>query len=101
MATVATPSRNSAAIDGREDHRADRAGDECQRKDRKGIESAGQRIEIGEDELRKHQHRSDRIDEEVKELGGPADDDANGDLARVNRSVAIRVQKACVPFDRR
>ena len=76
------------AVDRDENDSADRPRDEGEREDRERIERAAQRIDLGENQPRKHQHRGDRIDEEVEELRGAADDDADRDLARVKLVVA-------------
>src|SRR5271167_2249275 len=48
--------------------------------------------------LREDQHRSDGIDEEIEEFRGPADDDADRDLARID---LIMIMRASTPDRRR
>ncbi len=60
----------------------DRPRDEGQGEDRERVQRTRQRIDIREDELRKHEDRGDRVDEEVEELRRAPDDHPNGDVAR-------------------
>jgi len=85
------------AVDRREDHRSGGPGDKGERKDRERPERAFERIEIGEDQLGKDQHRGDGIDEKVEEFGCAPDDHANRDLARPHR-MAIVVDRAGIAF---
>jgi hypothetical protein len=76
------------AIDPHEHRRAERPRDEGEREQAERIERARHRIDEREQQRREDQHRCDRIDEEIEELAGAADDDADGDLARRDAMVA-------------
>jgi hypothetical protein len=72
---------------------ADRPRDKCERKDRKGVQCAFEPVREREEHRREHQHRSDRVDEEVEIFGGAADDHADGDVAgamAVSRALMLR-----------
>jgi hypothetical protein len=56
------------AVDRGEDHRADGTRDEGKREDCEGPERPLQRIELRKNQLREHEHRCDRIDEEVEKF---------------------------------
>jgi hypothetical protein len=73
-----------------------------EREDREGIERAGQLVDERKHQTRKYDHRRDRIDEEIEELGGAPDDDADGDLAglglpvsRLNRVAVSHCRGLC------
>ena len=86
-------------VDGDEQGRAERAGQEGQGEDREGQQRAADRPGEREDQLRKHDHGSDGVDEEVKELRRPANDHADGDFAGVHLAV-IGVEGCGVAFQR-
>ncbi len=86
-----------ASVDGDEQGRAERPGDEGHGEDGEGQQRPAQRPRIGKHQLRKHHDRGDGVDEEVEKLGRPTDDDADGDFARVDFAVS-RVDPAGVPF---
>ena len=74
-------------VNAQEDQRADWARNKCQREDGKGVNGPGEPIDIGKDNAWKHQHRRDRIDEEIEKFRSPSDDHADRNLAR--RDVAM------------
>ena len=87
MATVevpssisATPSFSSAsvgAIDGREDHGAERTGQERQREDRERVQRSRQSIHVGKHEPGKDDDRRNSVDKKVEGLGCASDDHAD------------------------
>jgi len=87
-------------IDGDEDDRADRAGDERQREHRERIDRPLQPVDIREHQRREHEHRGDRVHEEVEEFGRAADDHADRDHARRDMLAAL-VEIASIVFEAR
>src|SRR3546814_6620385 len=77
------------AVDGGEDDGADGPRPKGEREDGEGPERAGERVEVRKDELGKHQHRGDGIDEEIEEFGGAADDDPDRDLGGRDRMAVV------------
>ena len=71
-------------VDGHEDDRPDRPGDEGQREHGKGVECCRQRIREGKVNLGEDHHGGDGEYEEVEVFRRATDDDSDGDLARSN-----------------
>src|SRR3546814_11092472 len=88
------------AIDPQEEQRTQRPGEEREREHGERQERSRQRIDERKDISREHQHRCDRIDEEVEELRRPPDDDADRDLARGDLRLP-GVDRTAVAFERR
>src|SRR3546814_7713271 len=88
------------AIDPHEDQRTQRPREEREREHGERQERSRQRIDERKDISGEHQHRCDRIDEEVEELRRPPADDADRALARGDLRLT-GVDRTAGAFERR
>src|ERR1700712_403055 len=80
-----------AALYRHEHHGADRACDECERENDKGVQRAFEPFLVWEKRRRENQHRGNGVDKKVEIFRGPPDDDAKGDFPRGDMSMIVRL----------
>src|SRR6476661_8708666 len=76
-----------------EDRGADRARDEAHRVDGEGLQRAGERVGLREEELREDEARDDAVEEEVVPLDGGADGAGDDGAAQLRAGVGLGLRE--------